>query len=315
MSAGLLLDLVLALAVLGTALWTLAARSAFAAVIGFVATGLLLTLVWVRLGAVDVALTEAAIGAGATGVIILYVVARLRGGEAEISAATPNPAQRILAAALAIAVGGALAWGVLNLPDPAPSLAEAALAGTAPLGLGNPVSAVLMAHRGLDTLLESVVLVFAVLAVWSMAADHRWGGAPGPVFPRETSGPLSLLARILPPVGIVVGIHIAWIGADAPGGKFQGGTILAAMWVLPWIAGLARPPSVTDWRLRLTIAVGPFTFLAVGLAGFLIADGFLAYPAGFAKPLILLIEAAMTLSVAAALACLIAGPPERRARA
>jgi multisubunit Na+/H+ antiporter MnhB subunit len=311
-TAGLLLDLLLAVAVLGTASWTLAARSAFAAVIGFVATGLLLALVWVRLGAVDVALTEAAIGAGATGVIILYVVARLRGGEAEISAATPSAAQRALAALLALAVGGALAWGVLTLPDPAPSLAAAALAGTAPLGLGNPVSAVLMAHRGLDTLLEAIVLVFAVLAVWSMAADHRWGGRPGPVFPRAESGPLSLLARILPPIGIVIGIYIAWVGADAPGGKFQGGTILAAMWVLPWIAGLVRPPSVTDWRLRLAIAIGPLTFLVVGLAGFVVADGFLAYPPGFAKPLILLIEAAMTLSVAAALACLIAGPPERR---
>jgi multisubunit Na+/H+ antiporter MnhB subunit len=311
-TAGLLLDLLLALAVLAAAFWTLAARSQFAAVIGFVVTGLLLALVWVRLGAVDVALTEAAIGAGATGVIILYVVARLRGGEAEISAATPSRTQRGLAALLAVAVGGALAHAVLNLPDPAPSLAEAALAGSVPLGLGNPVSAVLMAHRGLDTLLEAIVLVFAVLAVWSMAPDHRWGRAPGPAFPREESGPLPLLARILPPVGIVIGIYIAWVGADAPGGKFQGGTILAAMWILPWIAGLARPPSVTDWRLRLMIAAGPMTFLAVGLAGFLVADGFLSYPPGFAKPLILLIEAAMTLSVAAALACLVAGPPERR---
>jgi hypothetical protein len=45
----------------------------------------------------------------------------------------------------------------------------------------------------------------------------------------------------------------------------------------------------------------------------LVADGFLAYPPAFAKPLIVLIEAAMTLSVAAALALLIAGPPERAA--
>jgi multisubunit Na+/H+ antiporter MnhB subunit len=314
-SAGLALDALLALAVLGTAFWTLAAPTQFAAAIGFVATGLLLTLVWVRLGAVDVAMTEAAIGAGATGVIILYVVARLRGGEAETSAATPGPAQRVLAAVLAIAVGGALAFAVLHLPDPAPSLTEPALAGSATLGLGNPVSAVLMAHRGLDTLLESIVLVFAVLAVWSMAADHRWGGAPGPAFRREESGPLSLLARVLPPIGIVIGIYIAWVGTDAPGGKFQGGTILAAMWVLPWIAGLARPPSVTDWHLRLMIVAGPLTFLGVGLAGFAVADGFLAYPPGLAKPIILVIEAAMTLSVAAALACLIAGPPERRRRA
>lgn len=314
MTAGVPLDIVLAIVVVATGLWTLAAPTLFGAVVGFVVTGLMLALVWVRLGAVDVALTEAAIGAGATGVIILYVVTRLRGGEAEISAAAPSRTQRALAVVLAGSIGVALACAVLMLPTPAPGLAVEALEGAAALGLGNPVSAVLMAQRGLDTLLESVVLVFAVLAVWSMAADHRWGGAPGPVFPVEQAGPLSLLARVLPPLGIVIGIYVAWVGTDAPGGKFQGGTILAAMWVLPWIAGLVRPPSVSSFALRLMLVIGPLTFLGVGLAGFVMADGFLAYPPGFAKPLILFIETAMTLSVAAALACLIAGPPERRHR-
>jgi multisubunit Na+/H+ antiporter MnhB subunit len=313
-TVGVPLDILLAIVVVATGLWTLVAPTLFGAVVGFVVTGLMLALVWVRLGAVDVALTEAAIGAGATGVIILYVVTRLRGGKAEISAATPSRAQRALAVVLAGSIGVALAYAVLMLPTPAPGLAVQALEGAAALGLGNPVSAVLMAQRGLDTLLESVVLVFAVLAVWSMAADHRWGGAPGPVFPPERAGPLSLLARVLPPVGIVIGIYVAWVGTDAPGGKFQGGTILAAMWVLPWIAGLVQPPSVSSFALRLMLVIGPLTFLGVGLAGFVMADGFLSYPPGFAKPLILWIETAMTLSVAAALACLIAGPPERRRR-
>lgn len=314
MTIGLAVDALLALVVLATGLWTLRAPTLFGAVIGFVVTGLLLALAWVRLGAVDVALTEAAIGAGATGVIILYVVTRLRGGQAEISAATPSRAQRAMAAVLAGLVGAVLACAVLMLPTPAPSLAAEAREGAAALGLGNPVSAILMAQRGLDTLLESIVLVFAVLAVWSMAADHRWGGAPGPVFRTERSGPLSLLARLLPPIGIVIGVYVAWVGADAPGGKFQGGTILAAMWVLPWIAGLVRPPSVTSPVLRLMLVIGPLTFLCVGLAGFVVAEGFLAYPPALAKPLILMIETTMTLSVAAALACLIAGPPERLRR-
>ena len=54
-------------------------------------------------------------------------------------------------------------------------------------------------------------------------------------------------------------------------------------------------------------------FLGVGLAGFAVAGGFLAYPAGFAKPLILFIEAFMTLSIAVTLPMLVAGPPHRRA--
>jgi len=311
MIAGWAVDLLLVAAIGGVAFWTLAARSGFAAVVGFVVFGLLLALAWVRLGAIDVALTEAAIGSGATGVILLFAVVRLREGEARVAEARPSRAQQIAAAGLAGTIGVALAAGVLLLPDPAPSLAAAALAPLDRLGLGNPIAGVLMGYRGLDTLLEAVVLVFAVAAVWSMAPDRLWGGIPGRLYPRQDGGPLALLARVLPPIGIVVGIYIAWVGADAPGGKFQGGTILAAMWVLAWVAGLAPAPSVASQAVRWMVVAGPLTFLAVGLAGAVFAEGFLAYPPAVAKPLILLIEAAMTLSVAVGLALLVAGPPAR----
>lgn len=306
----LLLDALLAFSVLGMALWTLGVRGNFPAVIGFVAYGLLLSLVWVRLGAVDVALTEAALGAGATGVLLLFAVVRLRGGRAEIDAATPNAKQRLAAGILCGVLGVALAIALLGLPDPAPGLAAEAARHLPALGVANPVTGVLMAYRGLDTLLEAVVLVFAVLAIWSMAPDRRWGGVPGPLFPVQSSGALALLARVLPPIGIVVGIYIAWVGADAPGGKFQGGTILASMGILAWVAGLWRLPGVDSRGLRWAVVAGPLAFIGVGLLGFIIADGFLAYPPAFAKPLILLIEAAMTLSVAAALVLMVAGPPE-----
>jgi hypothetical protein len=52
-------------------------------------------------------------------------------------------------------------------------------------------------------------------------------------------------------------------------------------------------------------------FLMIGLLGFGFAAGFLAYPSGFAKPLILFIEAFMTLSIAATLPLLVIGPPSR----
>ncbi len=307
------LDIVLAASVLALAVWTLRVRSNFSAVLGFVGFGLLLALAWLRLDAVDVALTEAAIGAGATGVILLFAVVRLRGGRAEIDAATPSPAQQWVTGVLCAIVAAALAWAVLALPEPPPGLAVEALAGLPLLGVANPVTGVLMAYRGLDTLLEAVVVVFAVIAVWSMAPDAAWGGVPGPRFAAQAHGPLSLLARLLIPVGIVVGIYIAWVGADAPGGKFQGGTILAAMWILAWVAGLSPLPAVSSRGLRWAVVAGPLAFIAVGLLGFPLAGDFLAYPPAIAKPLILLIEAAMTLSVAAALALLVAGPPERQA--
>jgi uncharacterized MnhB-related membrane protein len=78
MTVALALDVGLALLVLAVAAWTVAAAETFAAVVGFVAFGLLLSLVWVRLAAVDVALTEAAIGSGLTGGLLLGASTRLR---------------------------------------------------------------------------------------------------------------------------------------------------------------------------------------------------------------------------------------------
>ena len=79
----------LAVLLLGVATWTILVRDTFAAVIAFVVYGLLLALVWVRLSAVDVALTEAAIGSGVTGMLLLGAAARLRPTEA---GATPQRA-------------------------------------------------------------------------------------------------------------------------------------------------------------------------------------------------------------------------------
>jgi multisubunit Na+/H+ antiporter MnhB subunit len=268
----------------------------------------------VRLGSVDVALTEAAIGAGIGGVLLLGAAMRLEGRHAADPGDTAAPWQTRAIAALSALFAAGLAAALLALPEPAPSLAAEAVARLPATDLGNPVTAVLMVWRGLDTLLEAIVVLLAVIGIWSLAPDAAWGGRPGPVQPAQKDGPLLLLARVLPPIGIVIGLHVVWAGADGPGGKFQGGAILAAMWVLAWMAGLVRPPAVTDRRVALALVAGPVAFLAVGFAGLVLADGFLALPPGLAKPLILAVEAPLTLSIAAGLALLLLGPPQRVAR-
>jgi multisubunit Na+/H+ antiporter MnhB subunit len=303
-------DAILIATVLAVAGWTIAARETFAAVVGFVAYGLLLALVWVRLAAPDVALTEAAIGGGVTGVLLLGGAARLRGVVAAPDA-WPAATLRLAAAALSATVAAALAAVVLLLPDPAPTLAPEALASLPATGLGNPVNGVLMAYRALDTLLEKVVLVLALIGVWSLAADRAWGGIPGQRRPARRDDALVFLARLLPPVGVVIGVYLLWVGADEPGGAFQGGALLAAMWLLAMMAGLVAPPAVSSRWLRLALVAGPALFLAIGLAGFVIADAFLAYPEAWAKPLIIVIEIALVLSIAATLGLLVAGPPEQ----
>jgi len=311
MTIALALDAGLALLVLGVALWTIGAGPTFAAVVGFVAFGLLLALVWVRLAAVDVALTEAAIGSGVTGAVLIAAAARLRPTEPQSVGERPGATMRLVAALLSVLVFAGLAGIVLFPADPAPTLGPAAAAHLPELDVGNPVTAVLLAYRSVDTLLEKVVLLLALVGVWSLAPDRFWGGAPGVLRPARPDGALALLGRVLPPIGIVVGVYILWVGAIAPGGAFQAAATLAAMWLLVMIAGLRDPPETRLRSLRLLLVAGPAVFLAVGLAGFALPDGFLSYPVGHAKPIIIAIEAVLTLSIAVILGLLVAGPPER----
>jgi len=306
------LYIALAILVLALAGWTIFARDDYAAIVGFVTYGLLLSLVWVSLSALDIALTEVAIGGGVTGVLLLEAGARLRGVPVPTGVERPGIIQRVSAAMLCTLVSLGLALTVWILPEPAPTLAPSVAANLAATEMGNPVGAVLLAYRALDTVLESAVLPLALIGVWSLASDRFWGGRPGFQNRVDREGILVFLAQLLPPFGVLMGIYIVLIGADRPGGKFQGGTILAAMWILTRMAGITDTPPINRRWLRIVLIAGPAVFLAVGLAGFVFPGTFLAYPPGFAKPIILIIEAAMTPSIAVALALLLAGPPERK---
>ena len=300
--------------IVALAAWAVLARDAFAAVVGFIAYGLLLTLVWVQLYGVDVALTEAAIGGGLTGALLIGAASRLRGTEAAARAEQPQAFTRVVAAAGAAAVTATLALCVLTLPEPAPTLAPQTAANIAVTGVGNPITAVLLAFRAMDTLLEAIVLVFALVGVWSLGPDDAWGGHPGPRHRADPNGILAYLARVLPPIGIIVGLYVFWVGADHPGGKFQGATIVAAMWLLVIMAGLADAPPIGRTWVRVGLVAGPLVFIAIGLVGAAAAGAFLAYPDGLAKPLIVVIELALMPTLALILALLLTGAPERPVR-
>lgn len=316
MSAASAIDVGLGVLVVLLAGWSVLAREAFGAIVGFIACGLILALVWMRLAAPDVAMTESAIGSGLSGMLLLGTLARLRSRER--TAGVPEspvqaagfPAVGVVAGVLCAVVTIVLALVVLGLPDPAPSLAPNVAAHLAATGLENSVTGVLIAFRGLDTMLEKVVLVLALVGVWSLAENTSWGRA-GVVPLCERSGPLTLLAQVLPPIGILVGIYLFWNGSTAPGGVFPGGTVLAAMWLLAAIAGLVRPPALRRRAVRLTVIVGPAVFIVVALAGFGLAGAFLAYPLAYAKAIIVVVEAALLVSIAATLAFLMVGPPDR----
>jgi multisubunit Na+/H+ antiporter MnhB subunit len=306
----LVFDIALVAGLIALALHVVVTRDGRGAILAFIAFGLLLGIGWARLASVDVALTEAAIGGGLTGMLLLRAHAHLAREIPPEAMARAEP-RRWLAPAIACSlVTLALGAVVLAFPRPAPSLAHQAVASLETTGLGNPVTAVLLAYRAIDTLLEKIVLILALVGVWSLSRDAAWGGA-SQLRPAIIPEPLVFLARVLPPFGVLIAVYQVWVGADLPGGTFQAGTILAAMALLVMLAGLRPAPPTQARVLRVMLAGGPALFVLVGFLGVAAAQGFLSYPEAIAKPLIVGIEAALTLSIAGTLALLVAGPPDK----
>jgi multisubunit Na+/H+ antiporter MnhB subunit len=307
----LVFDIALVAGLIALALHIVVSRESKGAIVAFIAFGLLLGIGWARLASVDVALTEAAIGGGLTGMLLLRAHAHIAGRTSREMPA-PRPGWLIPALFCGTVTLG-LGYVVLSFPHPAPSLAREAVAALDATGLGNPVTAVLLAYRAIDTLLEKIVLILALIGVWSLTADPAWGGASH-LRPAIVPEPLVFLARVLPPFGVLIAVYQVWVGADAPGGTFQAGTILAAMWLLVMLADLRSPPETRLPALRTMLVSGPALFVLVGFLGVAVAEGFLSYPPAIAKPLIVAIEVALTLSVGGTLALLVAGPPDRAPR-
>jgi len=304
-----LFDLTLCLLILAAAGAAVFGRAAFMAVVFFIVYGILIAIAWLRLGAIDVALAEAAIGAGLTGVLLLAALARIT---RRIDAPEPStgPDRTMLATALAsLVIASAIAFAFLTLPEPQ-GLQGRVAENLAASGAENPVTAVLLNFRGWDTLLESIVLLAALLGIWTLAQDEAWGGRAGLRHVTRPGGVLAQFGRILPPIGLLVGIYLVWAGSKQPGGAFQGGTVLAAVWIVTIMAGLMQAPRVADRALRAALVIGPVIFLALAVAG-VVAGAFLVFPPAHAGWLILAVEAVLTLSIAVTLAMLVFGPPEQ----
>ncbi len=77
MVAGWLLDALVVVTLLWVAWRAVTEPALFTAAAFFIVFGLVLTLAWVRLAAPDVAIAEAAIGAGLTGALLLDAVAHV----------------------------------------------------------------------------------------------------------------------------------------------------------------------------------------------------------------------------------------------
>jgi len=207
---------------------------------------------------------------------------------------------------LILVLAAGLGYAVLSLPDQAEGLQKMVAAKMEVSGVSNPVTAVLLNFRAYDTLLEMVVLLMALLGVWSL-------GSPPPQ-PEPAPDPvLDTLARLLAPVLILVAAYLLWVGADSPGGAFQAGAVLGAAGVLLLLAGWRLHHGLTGLPLRLALVAGPAAFVAIAVLTMFKTGGLLEYPQAQAGILILILETVATISIGVTLAALFLGArPEHR---
>ena len=303
-----------------TALATVFIRDLFAVVMLFGIYSLLSAGFFLTLDAPDVALTEAAIGAGIAPILMLGTLALTRKKSETEPQAKKSVHTTFLPLLVVTLTGAALVYATFDMPhfsDPqapahnhvAPRYIQDSAQET---GIPNIVTSILASYRGFDTLGEVFVIFTAgigVLALLGFLADgsgrEYWQFADTASLRRHTI--LHVISKILIPLILLYAFYVQFHGEYSPGGGFQAGVIFAAAFILyAMIYGLQAvyeviSPKVLYWAM----AFGVLLYAGTGVASLFMDGNYLDYNALAHDPVhgqhlgIVLVELGVGICVAA----------------
>ncbi len=175
------MDLILLFFLVVCALAAVFMKDLLSATIILVAYSLIMSLVWMRLNAVDVAFTEASVGAGITTVLIIATLSRTKRLEEDAGVRKGHFIMRLVPIVVVVAIAGMLVYGTMDMPDfgdpEAPAHQHVADRYIAEAhhetASENFVTAVLANYRGYDTLGETTVIFTAGLGVLLLLRRRR----------------------------------------------------------------------------------------------------------------------------------------------
>ena len=256
-------------------------RDLFAVVMLFGIYSLMTASLFMNLDAVDVAFTEAAVGAGVTTVLMLSALHLTRRWEDE---PRHNPVLPLLVVGV---TGAVLIYATLDAPlfgdasapvhqHVAPRYIEK---GPVEVGMPNMVTAVLASYRGYDTFGETVVIFTAGLAVMLLLGIQE---GPQARRGRNAIGDqvvLKSVVKLLIPLILLYALYVQFHGDFGAGGGFQAGVIFATAFVLYDLVfgeGQARAVMSPNWLHRLA-ALGVLIYGGVGVVSLLKGKPFLDY--------------------------------------
>ncbi len=267
-----------------TAIAVVRLRSLFGVVMLFGIYSLLSALIFVVLDAIDVAFTEAAVGAGVSTVFMLATLVST-GREEKPSRYSP-----LLPLGVVVVTGAALVWGTLDMPhfgDPGnPVHVHVAdryvQVSPTEVGIPNMVTSVLASYRGYDTMGEVIVIFTALVGVLSLLTIRGHVTVPR----HRTTGPdsrpypvLQVMAMLLIPFILVFALYVQFHGDFGPGGGFQAGVIFASAIILYALTfGLNDAVALVPvWLIRVLAAAGVLIYGGTGVVSMLRGANYLDY--------------------------------------
>lgn len=240
------------------------------------------------LDAVDVAFTEAAVGAGMSTVLVLATLALVSDKENRGS-------HRPIAATIVVIVTGmALIYGTLDMPiwgtPDAPIHTHVGRyyieQSAADIGIPNMVTGVLASYRSYDTFGELAVVFTAGLGVTLLLQQKHAFSKEPPKVPEKSRAPyvqempiLRVVTKALLPYIFLFALYVQAHGDFGPGGGFQAGVIFAsgiALYGLIWGPGALQDLIGGRGAQRL-MALGVLIYGSVGVVSLLSGGQFLNY--------------------------------------
>ncbi|SHG85612.1 DUF4040 domain-containing protein [Ferrimonas marina] len=249
---------------------------------------------FVTMDAVDVAFTEAAVGAGISSLLMLaalMVTSRFEKADS---------IQPKAALVVVFLTGGLLFYGLIDMPmfgDPNTPVQQQVSSyyieeSMEEIGIPNMVTSVLASYRGYDTFGETVVIFTAGIGVLALLGgpavgirkkrQHQDGDE---AFPDHRI--LRVASKLLIPPIMLFALYVQFHGDFGPGGGFQAGVIFAAAIALyAMVFGLERAQRIFPMPvIRFISALGVLLYGSVGMVSMLSGEAFLDYDALAADPL------------------------------
>lgn len=260
-------------------------------VIIFMSYSLVMSIIWVLLESPDLAITEAAVGAGVTSVLFFITLRKIQAIGKAKEEEPDEVTKEILAKRfvrgfekyyklMAVVLGGAIIAALLVTVSYLPKFGDAdnpynnevseryLEKGLEETGAVNAVTGMILDYRAFDTFGESCVLFIAAACVLILLREDQKDAEEKALadekYEPRSDAILQASAKVLFPSIMMFGIYILLNGHLSPGGGFSGGAIMGAGLILHVNAfGYKKTRKFFNEKTYKRITVGALSFYCI----------------------------------------------------